>query len=107
MWGHWGGAAHGLCHTVVLCTWHLPTAGGRLWSGLAVLTGASYRLLRRCSRCSLSKLGLVWVSRLDALFSKVYQALLLGRFYAAFPEDLNLGRPPSRVDVIFLSKFRL
>lgn len=42
----------------------------------------------------MSKLGLVWVSRLDALFSKVYQALLLGRFYAAFPEDLNLGHPP-------------
>lgn len=41
----------------------------------------------------MSKLGLVWVSRLDALFSKVYQALLLGRFYAPFPEDLNLGRP--------------
>lgn len=42
----------------------------------------------------MSKLGLVWVSRLDALFSKVYQALLLGRLYAAFPEDLNLGRAP-------------
>lgn len=43
VWGHWGGAAHGLSHTVVLCTGHLPTAGGWLWSGMAVLAGASCR----------------------------------------------------------------
>lgn len=83
VWGFWSGAAHGLCHTAVLCPQEAAGSGLEWVCWLEPLTG----LLRRCSRYCLSKSGHVWAIRFDAMLSNVCQAL--GQvLYTVFPERI-------------------